>query len=48
MRARVPKEQSGGDRSVQRELCVFVPDDSGGPANYLEFPYDWRRDLRAG
>jgi hypothetical protein len=22
----VPKEQSGGDGSVQRELCVFVPD----------------------
>src|SRR5262249_26777038 len=26
MRAAVPKEQSGGDGSVQRELCVFVPD----------------------
>ena len=22
----VPKEQSGGDGSVQRKLCVFVPD----------------------
>jgi hypothetical protein len=26
LRAAVPKEQSGGGGSVQRELCVFVPD----------------------
>src|SRR5262249_47028494 len=26
LRTAVPKEQSGGEEIVQRELCVFVPD----------------------